>query len=301
MTLPLDIKEAEDVVDVRALRALEAIVDGGQEREGGLALISLARIAERSLSAGGEPGAPIVAKLRGFATVGDTSRRPWGLMALGLIGGELPRAVDGFPVKRVIGDVTGRLRTGSSPEERSAAAVALGLLGATESAGHLVPGLSEGDFRIRGLYAIGLALMGAQEAAILKLREIALSGVYRPWLLRDVSTALALLGDTRLADILAAKLRVARFMPERTAALQAYTWTRSERAIGDLTALLSARRSGGKKVDETTRAFAAAALGALCSVEAAPWNARFALDVTWSAAPPSLTDRLDGGGVLDLL
>ena len=301
VTLPLELAEAEKTPDVRALRLLEQIAVSGQEREGGLALLSLARVAERSLTAGGKPGAAIVQSLRTYATVGDASRRPWGLIALGLIAGELPRAVDGFPAKHIAEEVAGRLRTGPSPEERSAAAIALGLLGATDTAEHLLPGLEEGDFKIRGLYALGLALMGAREASILKLREIALSGVYRPYLLRDVSIALALIGDTRLADILAAKLGVARFMPERTAVLQAYTWTRSERAIDDLSRLLTARRSAGKKVDETTRAFAAAALGALCAAEAAPWNARFALDVTWSAAPPSLTDRRDGGGVLDLL
>ncbi|MEO0663923.1 MAG: hypothetical protein AAFZ87_20525, partial [Planctomycetota bacterium] len=92
----------------------------------------------------------------------------------------------------------------------------------------------------------------------------------------------------------------ARFSPERIAALQALAWSSDPRAVALLVEITHVRRFRGRAVDQTSRAFAAAALGALCGREAAPWNGLLARDVVWSSAPPSLTDRRDGGGVLDL-
>ncbi|MGB0331132.1 MAG: hypothetical protein ACPGPE_04880, partial [Planctomycetota bacterium] len=65
--------------------------------------------------------------------------------------------------------------------------------------------------------------------------------------------------------------------------------------------VLTERRLSSKPIDDTSRAFAASALGNLCARDPLPWNTRLALDVVWNAAPPSLTDARNGGGVLDVL
>ena len=56
----------------------------------------------------------------------------------------------------------------------------------------------------------------------------------------------------------------------------------------------------GRRVGMRWLTVIAIALGAVCGREPMPWGARFARDVVWSAAPPSLTDAEDGGGLLDL-
>ena len=89
-------------------------------------------------------------------------------------------------------------------------------------------------------------------------------------------------------------------MPERIAALQGLAWCNDLRAVPTLLRVLREEHIGKRSIDDTSRAFAAAALGALCSRHSLPWNAHLALDITWNEAPPSLTSPRKGGGVLDL-
>jgi len=291
----------EDDVDRLALAALKRLAEAGQEREAGLAMVSLARIAARIHDAAPELAVGTVEGLVELMSVGDPSARPWAALALGVLAGDLPADHPLLgPDVGVEAALLKRFDEAPTPDEQSAVGMALGLLGRDNGAAQeLRPLLGEGDFHIRGLYATSLALMDAR-SAIEPMREIAASGVYRPYLLRDIATALMLFRDPYVADLLVAKLGVAKFMPERLAALQALAWTSDQRAIGPILEIMQKGRYRGRNIDQTTRAFAAAALGALCAQEAAPWNAKFALDVTWNGAPPCLTDRRDGGGVLDL-
>jgi len=108
------------------------------------------------------------------------------------------------------------------------------------------------------------------------------------------------LGAEGLAQLLVGKLVSARFMPEKAAALQAMAWVAEPGALDALLAVLKRRRIGGSRVDDTSRAFAIAALGAIGSQRPVPFNAAWAQDIVWNAAPPSLHEAENGGGVLDL-
>lgn len=280
-------------------RALLAeTMKSGQEREAGLAAIALARIAARGPIPAGDVTLGIRGELGTNCVEGKPSLRPWTLFALGLLEGErLARGA--APALGTQALLESRLGAASTPEERAAAAVSLGLSRNKDAAPVILKRTGEGDFRIRGLHAMALALMG-QTDAVPAMREIIASGVYRPYLERDVATALALLGDVQLAGTLSSKLYSARFMPQKVAALQALAWCRDRGAIAPLLEVVNSARVGRSRVDDTTRAFAIAALGALAAKDQIPWNAPFAESIPWPAAPSSLTDPERGGGVLDL-
>ncbi len=289
---------APDKRQAAARDALGTVMKSGQEREAGLAAIALARIAARGPIPAGDVTLAIRSELGTRCLNGKPSLRPWALLALGLLEGER-LAAGAAPALGTQALLETRLEAANSPEERSAAAVALGLSRNAKAAQKVLEGTTKGDFRIRGLHAMALALMGNKDA-VSEMRKIVSSGVYRPYLERDVATALALLGDVQLAATLASKLRTARFMPEKVAALQALAWCRDTTAVGPLLQVVNARRVGGSRVDDTTRAFAIAALGALAAKKPIQWNVPFAESIPWPAAPATLTDPERGGGVLDL-
>ncbi|MEE2939444.1 MAG: HEAT repeat domain-containing protein [Planctomycetota bacterium] len=284
--------------DVEAVAALIRTAREGQEREAGLSMIALARIAGR----GPVPADSLTIELRTqlgtWAAEASPSRRPWALLALGILLHERGRLGDA-PALGSQALLQRRLRRAPSPEERAAAAIASGLAGSEEAAGALEGGLDEGDFRIRGFHALALSLLPAP-AAIPDMLTIVSSGLYRPYLVRDVATALGILGCDGLGQLLAGKLVTARFMPEKVAALQALAWVADPDALETLVSVLRQKRIRGRRVDDTSRAFAIAALGALGSRRPLPFNAAWAQDIVWNAAPPSLHEAESGGGVLDL-
>ena len=284
--------------DVSAVAALMRMADEGQEREAGLSMIALARIAARGPVPADALTIDLRTQLGTWAAQAQPSRRPWASLALGVLLHERAR-VGGAPALGSLALLERRLRAASSPEEEAAAAIALGLAGDADAAQALTARLDRGDFRIRGLHALALALLPAPEA-IPELRSIVASGLYRPYLVRDVATALGILGDASLVPSLIGKLVAARFLPEKVAALQALAWAAEPAAIDSLLAVLKRRRIQGRRVDDTSRAFAIAALGAIGSRRPFPFNAPWAQDIVWNAAPPSLHEAENGGGVLDL-
>lgn len=297
--LGLLIKDRPVEPDTSATDALLKVVENGQERDAGLALVALGRIAGRGTGAQGSRTRALRRVLSETVSTGSPSRRPWALLAIG-IAEDRARAAGAAPALGTQALVELRLEKAPSPQESAAAAISLGLSDAGGTAEKVASGLRNGDFYVRGLRALSLALMGAREFTA-HLQVIAMERTYRPYLLRDVATALALLGDPALVDILITKLAFARFMPERVAALSAMAWCDDPAAIAALLFIVNEKRMGTRKIDDTSRAFAVTALGTLCGQSALPWNTRFALDVTWSAAPPTLTSPLNGGGVLDIL
>lgn len=284
--------------DLAAVEALQRMARDGQEREAGLSMIALARVAGR----GPVPADSLTIELRTqlgtWAATARPSRRPWAALALGVLLQERARVGDA-PSLGSLALLERRLQGASSPEEGAAAAIALGLAGGSEAIDALTERLDRGDFRIRGLHALALALLPAPEA-VPGMRTIVSSGLYRPYLVRDVATALGILGAEGLAQLLVGKFVSARFMPEKVAALQAVAWVAEPGALDALLAVLKRKRIGGSRVDDTSRAFAIAAIGALGSQRPFPFNAAWAQDIVWNAAPPSLHEAENGGGVLDL-
>ncbi|MEM8713876.1 MAG: hypothetical protein AAGG01_23275, partial [Planctomycetota bacterium] len=290
-----------DGVDRDAIEQLIATAQKGQEREAGLALLSLARVATR---AGADTETERATVSRGIAdelgrTVreGSASARPWATLGLGIYEHGI-RLRGGTTPAKYRSELARRFDKAVSPEESGAAAIALGLAADPSLTDKLTRGLVTGAFNVRGQFALSLALTGVTEA-IGTLQSVAANTLLAPSLLRDASIALALLRDDSLVELLVSRLAQARLMGERIAALKALAWSSDPTALSALLYVLREPRIGKRRIDDTSRAFAAAALGAIASRRSLPWNAHLALDITWSAAPPTRPGVRDGGGVRD--
>ena len=281
-----------------ALIKLATEKSSGQERERGLVYVALARIAARGPAKEVEFTRDVRSLLGERTQSGSPNLRGWAYLALGLLGYER-RTIGADPALGTEALLADGLESASSPEERAAAALALGLRGAVAHRKAIEERLDEGDFRIRGLHATALAVMPAPQS-VPKLAEIASDRLYRPYLLRDVATAMALLDAPGLVNILVGRLVMARFIPERLAALVALAWSEDPAAFPALMAYTTEKRIARRRVDDTTRAFAIAAIGSLAARESLPWNAKFAADIVWSIAPATVTDDRDGGGLVDV-
>ncbi len=285
--------------------AIERLVEMGQESQGweaGLTRIALARIAAKAgtdtQSVRGEIAAEIVQGLRDDCTEGRNAHRPWATVALGLYEDAILRA-GGSPSLKTRSVLVKQLRKGVSPALMGAASVALGLAQHQEVQRDLIKGLDSGAFMVRGLMSTSLALMGARGAQV-PLRRVINEEPASPTFLRAASVSLALFHDEGLVELLVGKLARTRVMEERIAALGGLAWCNDPGAVPALLYVVREKRIGTRVIDDKSRAFAAAALGALCSGDSLPWNTHLALDLTWNAAPPSLTNARKGGGVLDL-
>ena len=292
---------AEGGADRIARQALTRFASGkssSRERELGLAYVALARIAARGPAKAGEFTRDVRSLLGERTRSGSPNLRGWAYLAVGLLGFER-RTIGADPALGTEALLAEGLESASNPEERAAAALALGLRGAIAHRAAIEDRLDEGDFHIRGLHATALAVMPAPQS-ISKLAEIARNPIYRPYLLRDVATAMALLDAPNLVGILVGKLVMARFIPDRLAALVALAWSEDPAAFPALIAYATEKRIARRRVDDTTRAFAIAALGSLAARDTLPWNAKFAADIVWSIAPPTVTNDRDGGGLVDV-
>lgn len=285
--------------------AIERLVDGSDTAntwEGGLSRVALARVAARAgidkKSTRGEIATEIIEGLRLDCTEGKNADRAWSALALGLYEHAIHRA-GGASSLETLNAIQAQLLKGASPTGAAAAAIAMGLAGDQEHKSEIEGRLDSGDFMVRGIMATSLALMGARDKQV-RLRNLIAERLVHPTVLQASSVALALLHDEGLVELLVSKIARSRFMEDRIAALQGLAWSYDVTAVPALLYVVREKRVGTRVIDDKSRAFAAAALGAICAGSPLPWNTHLALDLTWSAAPPSLTDRRLGGGVLDL-
>jgi hypothetical protein len=293
--LVLDIPSGADLA---AIEKLTTVARTGQETEALLAMVALARICGRSSLERGQTARDLRKTLTQLAMEGSTLQQASALLALG-IADDRAQASGHPPALGTRAFLAKRARSGL-PSQSTAAAVALGLTGDGRNGAAIRRGLTSGDFIDRGARAIAAAML-KDAKALETIRSELRTNLYRPYLTRDFATALALVGDTSLVPTLVDRLVGAMFIPERVAAVQAFEWCTDPAAADALLFVLTERRLSSKPIDDTSRAFAASALGNLCARDPLRWNTRLALDVVWNAAPPSLTDARNGGGVLDVL
>ena len=284
--------------DTAAIAALTAVAIDGQETEALLSMIALARVCGRASLDRGQTARDIRRTLTRLAIEGSSLRQASALLALG-VADDRGQSTGQAPALGTRSFLARRAAKGS-PAQATAATISLGLTGDREGAAAARAGLTAGNFADRGARALAVAML-VDGPGLETIRTELRSPLYRPYLTRDFATALALVGDTQLVPLLIGRLVNANFIPERIAAVQAFEWSTDPEAASALLFVLTEPHLGTKQIDDTSRAFAASALGNLCSQDPLPWNARIALDVVWNAAPPSLTDARNGGGVLDVL
>jgi HEAT repeat protein len=282
----------EDESDRAVRAALTSTATHGDRGARNQALLALGRVAGRHGkgapgSAQSEARALLLERLSG----GADAERPWSALALALL-----ESGNAEPTKQVVEALRFVLANRDGPQEAGAYCLALALLRDTTSIPTIEGHTQNGDENLRGYAAIALGLLRSQASAPI-LREVIVEKTrYRPGLLREASIALALLGDKSIVPYLIDRLRLSNTMIEAVATASALGFVGDARAIEPLVALV---KDGS--ASETTRAFAAVALGQICDKERLPWNSKLAADASWLGAPPTLFDPLLGKGVLDLL
>jgi len=280
-----DDDEASDLGRRTLTRSLEIHDD---VLTGSFALMALARSAGR-VGLGREQGvgaAEARTLLLSKLQRGKTVERTWSALSLGLHAYEL-RASGRQPPSEVRTALREALKRTESPEELSAYAIAVGLVGDTAAeerlARHVVR--AQNDF-LRERVCIALGMLGmessqrAARAAFFELRD-------RPAALEAAAIGRALLDDLELIGDLELVLEEEGSLLGRVAMLLALGRAGDVRALDTLLAWARPRAASSE-----LRAVAIAALGMLCEPDALPFPAR----VAWQGNPYALTETLGGSG-----
>jgi HEAT repeat protein len=239
---------------------------------------------------------------------GRRADRPWIAMAAGSFGARLRAPskllaqTEGARGKhrngRVGADLVGRLReivrASGSPDELSAAVLALGLIEDASSANDVEALLgSTSNKNVRGYAALSLGLMH-KKSAMLKL-EILLDDLrYDPAALEHAAMGLALLDRARGSAILRERLSDAH-SSTTTAPLAAAIGRVSDRG----SVLSLSRLATDDDMSWSVREFASIALGLICDRSDLTWRSHLAEDVNYAAWTPTLFDSA-GQGVLNI-
>jgi HEAT repeat protein len=285
----------QDPVDVQVRKRLWESVKAADGPGRALARVSMARILARP--GDGEDSQDAFEKGRAWflkdLASGKSTTRAWTGMALGLLSHE--RTLRGMAVSpEVTRALHSSLKGTRNPRDVGALCIAIGLAGDPSSAEVLLETFNKSaDDGLRSSAATGLGLLQAMEAR----EDIASSlkkAQHRPGLLRELATALVMLGDRSALPQLVKGLREASNLADQSSHAFAIGRVGDRRAVQPLLLMLTDRSLG-----ETTRAFAAAALGVVAHSSDLPWNALLAMDLQYGQVPPSLSDG--SRGVLDLL
>lgn len=284
-----------DDVDGRIRDRLRKLHGSKDAMSRDLARIALARCATRP-GAGREPGKalePVQRWLIKDLASGRSTTRPWTALALGILAwrrAETGREVPGA----VLYALRESLRSTKSPRDAGALSAAVGLARDPKVVDDLI-GRVEGGAAdsVKAQAAVALGMIGASEA-VPALRGLLEGATNRPAVLREAATGLALLGDRGALPELILALREAKTLPTQSALAFAIGRIGDARALPPLLELLR-----DDALPEATRAFAAAALGVVAHDEWLPWNSRLAVDLYYGQPPGTLTDG--SRGVLDLL
>jgi HEAT repeat protein len=284
-----------DELDAAIRGKLRKLVTDKDAMSRDFARIALARVATRP-GTGDEPGTALAPTrawfLRDLAS-GKSTTRPWTALALGVF--EFRQQGRGLsPSPAVLGALQTTLKGTKSPRDVGALCTALGLA-RDASASELLLERSTGgsDDTVKGRASVALGMARVEEAAD-PLRDLARGSVRKPVLIREVSTALALLGDREILTELIESLAGAKTLGSQSALAASIGRVGDARAVRPLLKLLR-----DQDVSVTTRAFAAAALGVVGDDEDLTWNSKLAVDLYYGLPPSTLTDG--GRGVLDLL
>ncbi len=211
------------------------------------------------------------------------THRSWAALAAALYGRSQAREA-----ARIMESVQVAYEREKDPSYKSAAAIALGLLGVRD-AGEALTGdfLDSRDQDFRGYCAVGLGLMDYQPASA-HLRSQLPDKTITPTFRLQVATALGLMGDVETIDILVETLRSAQTLGVSSAVARALGLIGDRSAVDPLQGLA---RDEDKA--ELNRAFACVALGIVCEKTDLPWNARISEDNNYRARVPAVDEVLD--------
>tara|TARA_R110002126_G_scaffold41590_7_gene120869 strand:- start:16095 stop:17948 length:1854 start_codon:yes stop_codon:yes gene_type:complete len=281
-------------LDGEIVDALVTASKDGSQQVRRFAQISLAQVGSRP-GLGEEPWAQTAAvrtHLDKLHSRAKTTMRPWAALSLGIFGHHL---MENDQV--LSSDMGTTLRTAAmkegNPEAIGAYAIALGLRKDQEGVEVLMKMMDklQGRDAARGFCAVGLGMMQATDAAD-PIYEIVEESRFRPDLLRQASTGLALLRQTRTVPMLVDMLSSTDAMATQAALCGALGRIGDRHSVAPLLELLA-----DKGETANTRGFAAMALGMVCDSSPMPWTVELSRDLPYSSSTSTLLGS--GSGVLD--
>ncbi len=221
--------------------------------------------------------------------------RAWAGLSLGVLERTLSDAHQATSA-----EVRERLRTALAearqPSEIGAFAIASGIQLDVDATSVLrAKFASTADEEARGYVAIALGLVNDRES-IATITDVVAKSRFRPELLRSAAIGLGLMGDKAIVPTLVDMLDDARGLSSQAAIAAALGFLGDRRAIPKLVMFLE-----NPEHTDTSRGFAAAALGLVADRAMLPWNATISIDLNYRASVPTLTSPSAGTGVLDIL
>jgi HEAT repeat protein len=248
---------ADGAATAELARAAQA---GGAPRARSLALIALGRVVERDADRANDAAArePLIELLRTAALRPERSAdRPWALLALGFAlrnepAGSDARVAAAEPLRELVA-------SSAPPDERAAAAIAIGLSGDLTSSTVLMCEVEKRSAPPRLAIALlqGLGMLRASGIAP-SVRAVAFDSSLRPEVRVEAARTLALFGDRHALPRMVLELEKTRDVSEAAVLCASLAKLRTTAAIDPL-----ALQAFGPVRQESTRRCAATALGEL--------------------------------------
>jgi HEAT repeat protein len=280
-------------------RELYRLCTKGEQQSKRFALISMAQIAARPAPRGVEDPIGSREKIRNGIlrrlSKAKGGQAAWAGLAVGVYGRSLIDGKQtGLSMDSLIA-LRSKSKKSRSPALAGAYMLAIGLCKDTQSAPLLLDKLEYfAEDETRGHAAVALGLMNYTQATD-TIQHILEGSQFRPDLLKQTAIALGLLGDKDMVDRLVPMLSEAKSLSSQAAIASALGTIGDRRSIAGLIELLS-----DDSKTQTSRGFAAAALGIVCDKEPLPWNAKISTNINYRANTATLTSS-EKTGVLDLL
>ncbi len=239
-------------------------------------------------------GGDLVETLFRAARDGNAVERPYGALALGLLGraiGEKPEVLECGKVRlRVIGALAdGFAEKGLSPRVRAAFAIGMGLVGDPAAVGRLVPVVADrgADGELRGYAAVAIGLVGIPAPEAVAAVRAALLERSSEELRLQCAVALGLLGQAGAVDVLLRELAESDSQFVQGQVVLALGKIGDARAIPPLVAMLK-----DPQRPDLTRAMACAGLGLVGDLEMLPSLAILSNGINYRALVDAVREYL---------
>lgn len=224
----------------------------------------------------------------------NTGDNRWSAIAFGVYGWLMNNA-GRPPASSISNSLRDELKKAKAANNISALAIANGLFGEPGAREELLEKLDVVREPVdQGYVALGLGLLG-DRTAIEPIQRVLEEATYKPDLLKQAAIALGLLGDKDTVETLIEMLDTANSLAAQASLASALGFIGDRRSVQPLVDfLLDQSRT------ETSRGFAAVALGIVADKEDLPWNTKVAVDLNYRATTNTLNTQ-DGRGVLNIL
>lgn len=286
----------EDAVDVKGRKALERVAKGRDAIGRSFALVSLARAAARPGDGKGDAVAgtePTIRFLMQQLTRGRHLQKPWAGVALGILGFEM--RAQGREVPRKTRDaLLFALGDTRAPGESVAYSIGAGLIGDARASERIQENMERiHDPELRSRAAVALGMVGDTES-VKALSAMMDESFHEPVLMEEAALARALSGDNSLVSELLSRLDDADCGVSTQGVTRALGRVGDRRALAPLLAILH-----DEDISNDRKAYVVEALGFLADKDSDPWAMDLAPGLNYVDAPPTLTHAA-GFGILDV-